>query len=679
MNEPKDIGQKMMEVAMQSSAMTKDQMRLKKREMDEERKKGFKPIPQANAKKWLDRIDRSKKIAKPFKEDSERFMRNYQGDYSTRPGKKRNFDAISVNIIYNIVETQTPAIFSGPPLIRVKAKPKVGEQLSEAEERARNMELTLNYWLKELDAEGELKDAFFDWFFGHAVTEVGWEADIEEREVKTLGPNGEEITGTEVLVLKDQPFIMRRDPWTVGFDPDARRRKDSSFIWVEEVLKYNDFIASKRFTEYAKKKIKPQVKPVDAGEERGGSRENDKSEKEWVQIFTIWDRDTRKKFVVAKGCEKFLNTDDPEGEDWPLDIEYKNDPYPFCILDAKKDRQSPYTWSEFRAYEPQIVERNRIRSAMQIHVKRTLPKYIYTQAFGGRDKVNKLMQARSDEAVQVDNLEAFKALENANIPKDLWEFESLAKNDLEAVSASAEYQGQSIADTATEASIIQGKSEVRKSFKSRTWEQYIVEVAAKLAQVLQANMSQAVAVEIAGPNGIEWIGVDKKQIQGEFYYDIEPGIMEHKNEALRKQQLLKFVEITNGDPNVNRRALIAKVAREFDLSAEDLIVPEDQMPGGEPPKPTLTFKAIDPAQLLTLPGGQEEFAALLRAAFSQNGVEVPEEAPPAPPMEGEAPPMEGAQELPPPSSGKDPLNASPNGNPALPPVEGNLSEGLGSL
>lgn len=688
---------KLMEVARKAAGVSVEEADKAKKGLKDDKKP--KPIPNANAKKWLNNVKRSKKLAKPIKDDSERYIRMYQGDYSRKPNKRVNHDTMSVNIVYSHIEIITPAVFSGPPVIKVRPKPKVGESAKEAAVRARNMELVINYWFKELGADAEFKDAFLDSFFSHTAIELGWETEvIEKEEIPTPGEQQTTMSPGEpsgpisnMVTVKDQPFLKRRDPWEVGFDPDATTRRASGFYFAEDVMRYNDFIADPRFTDACKKKIKPQLYPQDSQDAEnnntGAAKQDDKSDKEWVKLTTIWDKTSMRKMVVSEGYERFCNTDDPLGEEWPYEIEYKNDVYPICIHDAKRDRRSPYSWSEFKAYEAQIVELNRIRSAIQVHVRRSLPKYIYTQSFGSRDKVSKLLNSRSDEATQVDNLEAMRPLENAEVPKDLWQFNKMSQDDLLNISGQFEYQNNSIADTATEASLIEGRSQVRKNQRSRQWEQYVVEVGAKLGMLCQQNMDTAIAVEIAGEQGIEWLNVSKKDIEGEFYFDIEPGIMEYKNEALRKQQLLKFYEISQNNPNVDQRYLIAEMADEFDLNPEDIIIPEDKMPQPEPPEPTIKFKDID-AEILTNPLLMN---AIVVEAMKQNNVpvppaleslvvtgkpidahggEVPQGGGPIP--DGASVPGAAPESLPGKGAGLEAM--SPNGNPNLPPAIGNLRD-----
>lgn len=686
---PTDPGSKMAEIARKAANMTRAQMGNVKQQADDSKdEKKKKTIPSPNARRWLDRIERSRKAKKPFLDDAERYFRMYQGDYSERPGRKRTQDKMSVNIVYSHVEIVTPAVFSGFPAVRVQPKPKVGESTEQAQIRATNMKLVLMYWAKELAMDEELREIFFDTFFSLAAGEIGWETVIEEiDEMADPEEGGEPVSLGSVVTIKDQPFFLRRDFRHVYLDPDVMRRKDCRWIAVEEVIAFNDFLANPKFTDKAKKKIKPQARPNDEQEEKKNwlGRDEIMSEKEWLQIFTIWDRETKQKYVVAKDYPGYLNSDTVEGEPWPYEIDYKGDIFPLCIHDAKKDRFSPYSWSEFKAYEPQIIELNRIRQSIQIHVKRALPRIVFTEAAGKKDQIQKLMNSRTDEATMLESIsdQAIRPFGNAEIPPDLYKFNEIAKDDLLNVSSLFEYQNQSIANTATEASLIEGRSNVRKAMRTKLWEQYVVEVFAKLAQLCQQNMDESVAVQIAGQQGVEWLHITKEQIQGDYFFDIEPGVMEYKNEDLRKQQLLKFAELSQGDPNVNRRALLMKLADLLDMQPEDVILTPDQIPPPPPPPPNLKFKEIG---ILEVNDAALQNTILIDA-MKQNGVDVSPEieahvgsmivkngpsgmpSPPGvkPPHPG---PSTGLKSIP---GGKE--NLAPNGNPSAPPVRGNLNAG----
>src|ERR1044072_684498 len=167
--------------------MASEQMGAQYQATQDEKKKKPEPIKAPNARKWLEKIKRAEKIRKPFTDDYDRFYRMYQGDYADKPNKKRRTGSdMSVNIVYSHVEIVTPSVFSGFPFIKVRPKPKVGESLDQAEVRARNMELVLNYWFKELAVDEELHDVFFDTFFGSVGVELGWETAVDEEEPEVM-------------------------------------------------------------------------------------------------------------------------------------------------------------------------------------------------------------------------------------------------------------------------------------------------------------------------------------------------------------------------------------------------------------------------------------------------------------------------------------------------------------
>lgn len=661
-----------------------------------EKPKRPRAIRRPNAKKWLQRIDRSLKLRERFKKESDRFTRYYEGDYYNGKTNRRAADAISVNFVFSNIETITPSIFTGFPTFRVRPRPRFGQNVKIIEANALSLERVLNYYIKKLNVRGELKEVLLDSFFSHTLMELGWETGIEEREDSAMRPDeaagSEELgdsPGAQFVLTKDAPFVERRDPWDLVLDPDAKRRKKCRWYAVRDVLSYNDFLASDKYTEDAKIAVKPSAWPEDMGSPDDREDEKD-GEKEWVETFKIWDRENGKVLIVARGYDKFVNGEDGKGEDWPYDIDYDGDPYPFAIMDAKRDSKLPYSWSEFRAYEAQIKEQNRIRQAIGQHVKSMIPKYMYTKALGDRAKANKLMQAGADEAVMVDNLEAIKPLQHAEVPKDLYQFNIMAREDMANVSGSSDFQGQGFADTATEANILEGRGQARKSYKSKTWEEYVVEVAAKLAMLIQQNLEESVVVDIAGMDptlpsgGHQWVTISPEDIKGDFFFDIEPGSMEYKNEALRTQQQLKFVELTGNDPNVNRRKLLAKIAKSLDLEPSEVITPEDQLPQPPPPEPNVKVKPIDLEALANMAASNPAAAELLNAfiitAAKQNGVPIPKGVegpaggPPAPGPGGPGlPPMPPMDPGMPEASGGGPdLNGgNPNGNPALPPVSGN--------
>lgn len=555
-------------------------------------------------KVWAERIERSKKSQEGVRREAFQFLRAYQGDYSVSGKRRKNVyrDEMNVNMVYAMVELITPSIYTGQPSIVVFPKRQ------EFEQGAHLYQGVINYWLTELDAAGEFGRAIFDSFFGYAAIEVGWHYETKifktkQQKLTILDDGSQQINMEDVdeeKVLKDQPYLKWRDPFDVLFDPDVPRRKDGRFQIIRDIVTYQFFLSMPDVSVEMKQKVRPSHRPDDEYKRdmEDGMKRELKSDEEWVELYWIWDRESEMKYLwTPQVTDEYLSV-----QPWPYEINYKDDPFPVTILDGKTDPRNPYTFSEIRPLWDHIVERNRLRTAANIHMKRSLPKYIYSKQAGTRSQVAKFFNSRIDEATEMNNPDGLKIAPVAPFPPELYKWDEILKEDFLNISSLSEYQNEQLADTATEASIIEGRSTIRKGQKRKMIEQFIVANAAKLGMLCQQFMDKQQAIMIEGNEGASWINVSKEQIQGEFAYDIEPGIMEPKNEMLHRQQVLKYGEIMASNPQVDQRNLAIEITKAFGLPAEKMLQPEqvvqqNQQAAQEAEEDKTRFKDMDIDQI----------------------------------------------------------------------------------
>lgn len=605
-------------------------------------------MAEVSPKKWIERYERSKKAQKAFKDDFIQFRKSYMGDnYNKRKGKPDFRDEMHVNYIYQMVETIGPTVFAGNPNIITMGK------RPDLEQSAENQQANINYWLKELDADYEFSCALFDSFFGPAAIEVGWEYVTQvEQQPDPDDPSGGMVTlpngmpgmdpsalAPNEVVLEDRPFLRWRNFWDIFLDIDVPRRKDGRFIIVRDILTYDQFMGIQEIPLELREKVKPTLRPNEADDEDMTAKtaeEDLRSDKEWVEMLTIWDKENMmKRLLCPQVKDEFMYVGD-----WPYEMKFRNDPFPITILDGKTDFQTPYTFSEIRPIWDHIQERDRLRTASLIHIKRAIPKYMYSKGAGTRAQVSKLMNSRTDEATELNDPNQIMLAPVTQNPPEYQAWDMTMKNDIDNVSSMAEFQNQSLADTATEASIIEGRGVVRKKARSQKFEQFVVTCAGKLAQICQQFQDKAIATKIANGNGdTRWLHISKDDIQGDFDYVIEPGTMEYKNDALQKQQTLKFAELMSQNPSVNQQWLARQLCKVFDKDpTEALLTPQQMQANQPPPEPTLRFKSIDLREVAS-PAAQAE---IVDTAMTQNGMKPPPQnpminpgsAPPMPPMPG---------------------------------------------
>lgn len=585
-------------------------------------------------KKWIDRLERAGKSQKDNIKDAEQFKNSYRsGNIDKTVGDEGSI--VRVNWVYQTIETIMPAIFNGEPSVYVE--PKYSPDLASS---ARNQQANINYWFRELNAQIEFEDALFDSFFYRGIIQVGWDYQdkiglVQERipiiDPLTQQPLIDPNTGQpafelrekeDIIVLKDQPFLEWIDYKDFRIDPDVRRKRHARWEAKRSILTYEEFKNDKRFINNKKmlKVIKPDFRPEDT-EYREIEQQKDKdsnlgSDKEWVSFWEIWDRENQ---VVVTVSDKYKDGYLSE-QDWPFDFEVKDDISPFTILEGKKDPSGVENFSEFEPIKDQIIERVRTRSVQQEIVKKAAPRFLHTEKFGNSRQLTKFLRSRPGQSTKCNNPGEISLGPTPQIPPDLFSWDSILSEDLKNISGLSEFDQGRIAKTATEASIQEGKSSVRRSRRSRQFETFVATVGAKLGGLLQQFQDEEISIKIPKNDSIEWLRMSKEDIQGEFDYSVRPGTMEHINEETKTRNLMRFAEVFAGDPSVRRMVVSKDIARSMKVDPEKYFMTDEEIqaaaPKPEPPKPNIEFEKIKLEQL-----SEADRRRIVEAAKEQNRVE----------------------------------------------------------
>jgi hypothetical protein len=599
---------------------------------------------------------------KPRQEDAAKFFRAYCGDYAIKSRKELDSmtDEVFLNFIFQNIENLSPKILSGEP------RGSVESNNPESDASAPSMEAAGNYWFKKLGAKKHFEKALFDWFFGHAAVKVGWEYEEEAPDPENPAENiGENELPQAPNVIKNQPKLRWINAWNVIRDPDSeapefdRVRTERMLVTVTQLEAMGDLDPK------ALEMIKPGQIPTSMAKLPFKNEQKTESEKEWVVLYETWDVENNEVRLIAENADQYLYV-----KPWPYEFQVGDDRFPITLLEGKQSTESNYTMSEYRAYWSQIVERNRVRTSLQANARRMRPAWMNKKGSGNTEKeLNDFANRKSNEIVSLTNPDGLKQVEHPTIPLDFYKYDEMARDDLQNTSASLDSRNDSIANTATEASLQAASGNVRSQRKQQDFEDFVATVFAKLCGLCQQYMDETIAVKIkkpTQPNELSWMHISQDQIQGEFNYSVKPGVMQHRNESLHRQQVLKYGELMANNPYVRQDVLAKLLTEANELDPDDLLKTQaelDQENSNKPPTdPDITFKPIDPALL-----PPQVQIALWKAGFEQNGVKpLPM---PAPGQGGPAPggPMDGA---PPGASGGPPPAEMPGMNQAPAPMEG---------
>jgi hypothetical protein len=159
--------------------------------------------------------------------------------------------------------------------------------------------------------------------------------------------------------------------------------------------------------------------------------------------------------------------------------------------------------------------------------------------------------------------------------------------------ASDEARGIAGADSATQADIINRRMEIKEGDALSLVNDWLIEIASKLDQLVQANITRDEAVHIVGPSGAIWQLVrteDYGEIEGEFEYGVNVGANMPRLPQLERAQWLSFLQTLSQMPQLMLSPTLLKRMAEMHHIEDEAMLTEmvtigKQMMSGQIPLP----------------------------------------------------------------------------------------------
>lgn len=604
--------------------------------------------------KWRTLIYRSLDLQKKRRDEVARFKRGYTGDYSIEPRKKldENKDQVAVNFIYTYIETVRPTIVPGTPKAFVEGLD------SQAQAAESHYQAVINKYIRTLGLKADLKKNVDDWFYTWAAFLTEW----DYHEEPTLDENGEQAyeknpddhptdPGGPALdedgepqeaftVIRDRPLAKRLDPWDVILDPDSKTRKEDRWRAYRIIETYSDFKKRPGVTKPMLKQIRPRQMPRDLIRQPMDEDRNFSTERIWVILWRIYDVENNMIYLLPdmEGSDFFV-----EEKEWPYEFSVGEDRFPITILEGKEDPENPYGFSIFKAVWDQVQERNRLRTMLQSNTRRNAPGWLAKKGVMDEEQKQKFANSKIGELNETNGDPAqiiSKPLPLLNAGFFTWD--KTVGDDLNVVSSLNEFAaGNALADTATEASILDQKASVRKGEAKSDFSEYCAVIFSKIGQLAQQFLTVPMAIKIKQPHSpdeLSWLDVSGDHIQGEFHLWVEPGDDSRKNESLYRQQTLKGAEILSNNPWCDQKKLAVKLAKCFDWEADDILKTPQQFQQEQQMQQDLKMAEINvkkreerpdvqfaPIKLELLPPDIQ--ALVIAAGIKQNGAAMAQGAP----------------------------------------------------
>lgn len=535
--------------------------------------------------KWLDDISMSLVWRKPYEDVWDRVLDYFKGKYFK---VLTDEEQICVNMVYPHVKVVIPSIYSRNPDVVVIPRRRDSVSDDIVRKRAQNMQSLLRYLLKSLDIKSEIKLCILDGILtGHAWVKTGYDTEFEkiaqedysEKSVITnllekMGISEEDEEESEFQsnekIVSERPWALRTSPYDMIVPALSRRPEELPWISERIILPYEQVMDN---PDYDTDGLKPTSNANELLSSLRGAKYNKiplADKMQYVVLYETWCGKSGQVYTFADGHRrKPLEVKDSEYTF--LDSRY----HPYRMLRFNETPDEFYPMSDIEPAEPQLLELNETRSQMVTHRRRYNRRYITKPgAFDTNAKAD--LKAGADGAVievtstyQDEPIESImQPVTDANLPPEVYAVETRTKDDIYTILGTSDYASRASggARTATEASIISSQTQNRVQERIDLIETFVNGIIRNLAQICQKYLDAEQIAPILGDDAVYWVQLNsRREIQGEYIYNIVYGSSTPINKDVDRAQFLQFYTLTKDDPMYDQEKLRLELARKFDL------------------------------------------------------------------------------------------------------------------
>ena len=558
-------------------------------------------------KKWEEKIARAKKKKQDWMDQFqvEKLRAYFEGKQN--PGYPEE-EWITVNKFYSHMMAQLPMLYSLDPYFYVKLKKSFQinpQTIAQWDLKGKSRQGMLNYLKGELDLKTHARLGIQDAFFAFGVLKTRRAADEEDHPnagEPILNEAGEpmldEQTG-EPMVFPDTTPVNERyesdrvHPDDILFGEDSGPLEKSwDFIAQRLCMPKEEALEDKRFNRRVINAIKGRSKEQETDAKKTGLldrllSEKKKADDEYIDFWEIYDLKKGEWLIVAEGGDDLAL----KPRSLPAGIE--DHPYSFLMF-TRRDN-SPYPIPPmFNGLGPQ-KEYNLSRSRLLVHRKRFNRKYEAVTGQVEAEEVSKLESGDDGTIVWVNARGAINPISDAALDQQTYSELMLLNNDMNELLGSPDSsRGIASADSATEAGLLDRRSEVKEGDRMGLVVDWIISWAEKLDQLVKVHIDRDEAVKVLGPQGEMWQSVgprDYEDIEGEYEYSVNVGASQPRLPDIERSQWIAFMsqvvvpfpQILTA-PNLMRR-MAEMFHIEDEAAIEELRVMGQKMMSGAMPMP----------------------------------------------------------------------------------------------
>ena len=559
-------------------------------------------------KVWQSRIDRA---LKKRDEWAKHFRVQMARDYfegKQNPGWPED-DWITINKIYSHMQAQLPSLYSIDPYFYVRLKRSYDPQpeaIAEFEKRGDIRQGYLNYLKGELELKPKARLGIQDSHFAFGVLKTHYSASqrdnpdagkpiLDDQENPLLSESGDPLLEPETIPVDEKYHWTRVHFDDFLWDEDAGPLEDD-WHWVAQRIRMSPEKAKKdpRFNKAALKSA-PAKREGEGAEKAGFFRsmfsrpmagKDEEAGNPMLVAWEIYDLDNKQWLTIME------DADEPVISPGPLPPGM--DCHPYSILRFTLRDESPYPMPPLApALDPQR-EYNLSRSRLLRHRKRFDRKYEALIGAIDEEEIEKLEAGGDGTVVWVNQRGAVEPIKDAPLDQQGLQELGLLNNDIvEVLGTSDESRGLAGADSATQASLIDKRLEVREGDRLAIVVEWITDAARKMDMLVQAHITRDEAIKVVGPEGDFWQVVkmdDYESIAGEYEYSVNVGSMVPRLPQIERSQWLAFLQTLAQFPHLLTAPRFMKHMAELHHIEDEAMLDElqrigQQIMGGQVPQP----------------------------------------------------------------------------------------------
>jgi hypothetical protein len=575
-------------------------------------------------KDWEDKIARAKKVRKAWKDLFSVDLAKEYFDGKQRPPEYPTEEWVTINKIYSHLKAQLPALYSADPYfyVRLRRSFSPNRAVIEAWElKGKIRQAYLNYLKDECRLKEKVRLAIQDAHFSYGVVKCCYRADIEKNpdygkvitaddETTVLfGDEGTPLEEPQYIPVNERYEILRVHPDDFLWDEDSGPLEEN-WTWLAQRIR-EPWAKAEKNPWYNKSVLKSIKQMGDRYWEEGDEerdRENRKKggdikgpseqrknkrgttskDPQFLVAWEIYDLEKKKKTVIAEGGDAPLIDED----DLPPGVEK----HPFALLRFTLRDDSPYPHPPLSPLVHLNKEYNIARSSILKHRKRFNRKYeVLHQALATDNELSKLESGDDGACILVQATGAINPIQDA--PLDQMRYQELGYLNGEMIEVGGgshdEARGIAGADSATQAGILDKRLEMKEGDAMSMVIDFVRDIARKLDQLVQANITGEEAVKVTGPEGEYWEMVREdswEEIEGEFEYSVNVGATIPRMPQMERASWQAFLQLLQGFPHLlTQRHLLKRMAEMHHIEVEAMLAEMmelgKQILGGQVPMP----------------------------------------------------------------------------------------------